>query len=158
MAAAKKKVIGGRASKPNLGLRILAAGVVYGVSSVLANFLFIDLMIYPLISPLLKDVALPGSFALFPSGPFASVLFILVSGFLYATAYHSINPLMPGRSAFSKGLYFGIFVWIMAVVPFLVLLSSLSWFFVGSVALWIFDLMFRNIIGCSIMAWYLERY
>ena len=106
----------------------------------------------------LKGAALPGSFVLLPSGPLASALFALFSGFCYAVIYFFVNPLMPGRSGFSKGLYFGIFVWIIAVVPFLVFLYSLSHFFVGSVALWLLDLLIRNAAGCSAMAMYLEKH
>lgn len=151
MAAVKKGGISDDA------LRIVSAGAVYGLFSVIANFLFIDILLYPLIMASLKGAALPGSFSFISSSPLNSIAFTLLSGIFYAAAYFFVNPLMPGRSGFSKGLYFGIFVWLMALVPFLVLLYSISQFFAGSVALWFFDLLVRNIIGCGAMAWYLEK-
>jgi len=153
--AVRKKA---HSSQGNALLSIISAGAVYSIFSVIANFVMINVILYPLILMSMKGAALPGSFMLFPSGPLQSASFALLSGLFYAAAYFFIRPLIPGRHGFSKGLYFGIFVWILAVVPLLVFLYSVSQFFVGSVSLWIFDLLVRNVAGCSTMAMYLEKH
>lgn len=156
--AVQKKSHSGGSSHDSVLLSIISAGAIYSIFSVVANFILINIILFPLILLSLKGAALPGSFLLLPNGPLQSAMFALFSGFFYAAAYFFISALMPGRSGFSKGLYFGIFVWVIAVVPFLVFFYSLSQVFVGSVSLWLFDLLVRNAVGCSMMAIYLEKH
>ncbi|HLC79800.1 MAG TPA: hypothetical protein VJG83_05270 [archaeon] len=138
-------------------LAVILSGIAFALVATLIGFALY--LLWSFVLPNVDGFYMTQAFRPFDH-PLTIGLFLLpfIEGFIFAAFYSIFERLIAVRGAFAKGSTYGLYLFILTSVPWLVLIYSLFDISVILFVMWTLESLVRYYLGCGVLAVVYEKF